>query len=195
MYILSLIRKTVNYLYLKYYGVETGFGYVELNGFPLIFKHKTARIIIGKGVTLNSTCQSNFAGINHRVILAAPTETSILTIGEGSGISGSTIVAVKEVIIEDGVGLGVNSCIYDTDFHPIDAVARRKQKSIKDATAKTVCIKEGALIGANAIVLKGVMVGRFTVIGAGSVVSRDIPDDVIAAGNPAEVIKKINVLR
>lgn len=192
MYIGKFVKKIVSYLYLKYYGIETKFGYVELNGFPLIVKHRDARIIINEGVTLNSTCKSNFAGINHRVILAAPAETSRLIINKGSGISGATIVAVKEVILEDGVGLGANSCVYDTDFHPIDVIARSKQKNITDAIAKPVCIKEGALIGANAIILKGVTVGKFSVIGAGSVVTRNIPDDVVAAGNPARVIKIIN---
>lgn len=195
MYLRKLIKNITNYLYLKYYGIETGFGYVELNGFPLIIKHKAAKIIIGKGVTLNSTCKSNFAGINHRVILAAPTENSRLIISKGSGVSGSTIVAVKEVILEDGVGLGANSCVYDTDFHPVDAVARSRQKNIADAAAKAVCIKEGALIGASAIILKGVTIGKFTVIGAGSVVSKNIPDNVVAAGNPARIIKNINLIR
>jgi len=192
MYIWRLIKKIVNYLYLKYYGVETSFGDVELNGFPFILKHKTARIIIGKGVTLNSSFKSNFAGINHRIILAAPADGASITIGKGSGISGSSIVAIKEIILEDGVGLGVNACVYDTDFHPVEAASRCQQKNIMDAMAKPVLIKEGALVGANSIVLKGVTIGRFTVIGAGSIVVRSIPDNVVAAGNPAQVIKLIN---
>lgn len=52
-------------------------------------------------------------------------------------------------------------------------------------------IGDGAWIGARAIILKGVKVGRYAVVGAGSVVTKDVPDEHIAVGNPARVIKKI----
>ena len=54
-----------------------------------------------------------------------------------------------------------------------------------------VVIEDGAFIGARCIILKGVRIGRGSVIGAGSVVSRDVPAGVIAAGNPAKVVKEL----
>ena len=57
---------------------------------------------------------------------------------------------------------------------------------------KEIIIDDDVLIGANTIILKGVHIGARSVIGAGSVVTKDIPADSIAAGNPVKVIKKIN---
>lgn len=57
--------------------------------------------------------------------------------------------------------------------------------------SKPILIKEGAFIGAHAIVLKGVTIGKYSVIGAGSVITKDIPDNEVWAGNPARFIKKL----
>ena len=69
--------------------------------------------------------------------------------------------------------------------HPMDAALRRKQES-----GKPVDIGSDVWVGGGAIILPGVKVGSRTVIGAGSVVTRDIPDDVFAAGNPRRVIRR-----
>ena len=60
-----------------------------------------------------------------------------------------------------------------------------------DHRAEPVTLKTGCWIGANALILPGVTVGRNSVIGAGSVVTKSIPDRVLAAGNPAKVIRAI----
>jgi acetyltransferase-like isoleucine patch superfamily enzyme len=88
------------------------------------------------------------------------------------------------------VYLGADVIVYDTDLHPIDFLDRRlKDKSkIKSAPVR-IC--EGAWIGARTIILKGVTIGPRAVIGAGSIVTRDIPGDCIAAGVPARFIKPI----
>jgi acetyltransferase-like isoleucine patch superfamily enzyme len=57
-----------------------------------------------------------------------------------------------------------------------------------------VVANDGAIIGANATVLAGVTVGKRAVVGAGSVVTRDVPDEVVVAGNPAKVIKRVDEL-
>lgn len=59
----------------------------------------------------------------------------------------------------------------------------------RNKKSKAIVIGDDVLIGANSMVLKGVTIGARSVIGAGSVVTCNIPDDVIAAGNPAKVIK------
>jgi maltose O-acetyltransferase len=73
-----------------------------------------------------------------------------------------------------------------TAVHPLDAAERRRAES-----AKPVEIGEDVWIGGGAIVLPGVRIGNRSVIGAGSVVSRDVPDDVLAAGNPCRVLRPI----
>ncbi|MCO6496348.1 MAG: hypothetical protein J5I50_01670 [Chitinophagaceae bacterium] len=179
-----------DYYYLKSKGVETQFGYVTLKGLPIISKAKGSRIIIDKGCILVSKSKFNVAGINHPVILATLSSGAVIKIGR-SGFSGSTICAAKEVIIGDDCAFGVNSCVYDTDFHPVDADRRINQQSIFDAACAPVSIEDKVWMAANSIVLKGVSIGEGAVIGAGSVVTADIPPYTIYAGNPARKIKDI----
>ena len=84
---------------------------------------------------------------------------------------------------------GPSVFIYDTDLHPLDPKARREDiGSIAWAATAPVVIEDDVWIGASSIVLKGVRIGAGAVIGAGSVVTRDIPPYAIAAGNPAVVV-------
>jgi maltose O-acetyltransferase len=73
-----------------------------------------------------------------------------------------------------------------TPLHPLDAATRRKVEY-----GKPVDIGDDVWIGGGAIICPGVTIGSRTVIGAGSVVTRDIPADVFAAGNPCRVIRKL----
>jgi maltose O-acetyltransferase len=74
-----------------------------------------------------------------------------------------------------------------TALHPFDAQLRRRQEY-----GRPVEIGEDVWIGGGAIVLPGVRIGSRSVIGAGSVVTRDVPDDVFAAGNPCRVIRRVD---
>lgn len=74
-----------------------------------------------------------------------------------------------------------------TATHPLDAATRRLHES-----GRPVTIGEDVWVGGGAIILPGVTIGSRTVIGAGSVVTRDIPDDVVAAGNPCRVIRRLD---
>lgn len=100
------------------------------------------------------------------------------------------IVSWDDIEIEDNVYIGSGVKIWDTDFHSLQYTNRLKlpDTGVKHAPIK---IKEGAFIGACTIVLKGVTIGKYSVIGAGSVVAKSIPDNEIWAGNPAQFIKKI----
>lgn len=87
----------------------------------------------------------------------------------------------------------------DSDAHNLDYRIRASKEQIgqisKDAlTAKTapIVIEDDVLIGTRCIILKGVTIGARSVIGGGSVVTKSIPPDCIAAGNPCKVIKFIN---
>jgi maltose O-acetyltransferase len=95
------------------------------------------------------------------------------------------VLDVCRVTIGDFTLFGPAVQIY-TATHPMNADLRRKQES-----AKPIEIGSDVWVGGGAILCPGVRVGSRTVIGAGSVVTRDIPDGVFAAGNPCRVIREI----
>ncbi|MHA6249236.1 acyltransferase [Pontibacter sp. CAU 1760] len=180
----------VDYIYLKFHGVDTKLGYVKLMGWPIIQKAKGSKIILHKGVTLVSKSKYNIAGINHPVIIATLAENAIIEIG-AVGISGSTLCAVEGIFIGDDSGLGANSNIYDTDFHCLNDVDRKFQSDIRQAPYKAVRIGKNVWISSNATVLKGVTIGDGAVIGAGSIVTKDVKPKIVVAGNPAKPIKTL----
>jgi maltose O-acetyltransferase len=90
------------------------------------------------------------------------------------------------VRIGDHVLLGPGVQIY-TATHPLDAAERRTGLEL----ARPIEIGADVWIGGSAIVCPGVKIGARSVIGAGSVVTRDIPDDVVAAGNPCRVLRSL----
>jgi len=96
------------------------------------------------------------------------------------------ILDVMPVILGDNVSCGPGVQIY-TATHPIDAVERRTGLEF----AKPIEIGADVWIGGGAIICPGVRIGPRTVIGAGSVVTRDIPADVVAAGNPCRILRHL----
>lgn len=170
----------------------------RIKGRPYIIKRKWydrlfrglkgGQIIIGEKFACNNSLTSNTIGLIQPCIFDIVEENSQIIIGNNVGISGSTINATKSVIIEDNVLIGSGCIITDTDSHPI-AYADRITDDMSKTHRAPILIKEGAFIGARSIILKGVTIGTHSVIGAGSVVSKDVPDKCIVAGNPAKIIK------
>lgn len=91
-------------------------------------------------------------------------------------------------MICNNVLIGGNVKIYDTDFHWVDY---NKRIITEGGKSTEVVIKDGFFIGAHSIILKSVIIGERSVIGAGSVVTKDIPDDELWAGNPAKFVRKL----
>lgn len=186
-------KKQEDYEYLISHGVETEYGYVTLYGKPMIKKAPNTRIIIGKGCVLVSENEIdgrliNEAGVNHPVILSASAEGAEIIIHDNVGMSGSSIVACNKIEIGEFTNLGVNTCVYDTDFHSTDSKIRRNQKSILDAKSYPVSIGKNVWIGANSLVLKGVTIGDDAIVGAMSLVTHDVKRNEIVGGIPAASI-------
>ena len=112
-----------------------------------------------------------------------------VNIGNNVKMSNVAIVSMKEIIIEDNVMIGGGVTIWDTDFHSLD-FETRIYNPYMDICSKEVRIKEGAFIGAGVYILKGVSIGKESIVAAGSVVTRSIPDYEMWGGNPARCIKK-----
>jgi len=96
------------------------------------------------------------------------------------------IIDVCDVIIGDNVFLAPRVGIY-TAGHPIDAAVRNQKLEY----GKPITIGDSVWIGGNAVINPGVRIGSNVVIGSGSVVTKDIPDGVVAAGNPCRVLRRI----
>lgn len=94
-------------------------------------------------------------------------------------------------IIEDGVFIGPHVVITNDKF-PRAIDPEGNLKSPEDWEAGMVVVSNGASIGAGSIILPNIKIGRFAVVGAGSIVSHDVPDFALVYGNPARVCGKVN---
>jgi acetyltransferase-like isoleucine patch superfamily enzyme len=176
-------------LALMHPGVKVG-AHLDAIGRPVLTVHSGSSITIGACVSLISKSFATALGVNHPVVLQTLKSCAQIRIGEGVGISGGTICAAEFVEIGAGSMLGANVIIADTDFHTLSPAGRsipgHEDPSIK---VKPIVIGRRVFIGANTIVLKGVTIGDNSIVGAGSVVTRSIPGNCIAAGNPCRVIR------
>jgi acetyltransferase-like isoleucine patch superfamily enzyme len=116
-------------------------------------------------------------------------------IGKNVGMSAAALVAHNEIVIGDDVKIGGGTCIYDTDFHSLDAVKRTNSFLDRcDESTAPVLIDNRVFIGAHTTILKGVHIGENSVVGACSVVTKSIPANEVWAGNPAKFIKTADSL-
>ena len=170
-------------------GVEVG-REISLYGVPIISRCDESTMTIGDRVNLCSLPSFTALGVSRPVILRTLRPGAVLSIGEDSGLSGTTICAARSVAIGRRCLIGADVLITDTDFHPLDPENRR-YRSERDARSEPVNVGDDVFIGARAIILRGVKIGEGAVVGAGSVVSRDIPAFSVCAGNPARVIRNL----
>ena len=107
-----------------------------------------------------------------------------LTIGRNCYISGNCFAMARGgITLEDDVQIADNVQLLSCNYDPYDH---------KILLCKPIRIKKGACIGAGATILPGVIIGKYAMIGAGSVVTRSVNDYEVAVGNPARVIKKLD---
>ena len=97
---------------------------------------------------------------------------------------GTEISLVKEIIIGAYSLIGIDCLLYDTNWHSLEG-------NDQAVTGEATIIGRGVWLGARVIVLKGVTIGDNTVVAANSVVTKDLPNNVLAGGNPAKIIREI----
>lgn len=126
-------------------------------------------------------------------------ENSSVVIGSRTFIGASSIMCAEKVIIGDDILISFGVTIADHDSHSLYFKQRKKDVSMwyngeKDwSTVSTapVMIADKSWIGMHVIILKGVTIGEGAVVGAGSIVTQDVPPYTLVAGNPARVIRKL----
>jgi acetyltransferase-like isoleucine patch superfamily enzyme len=110
-------------------------------------------------------------------------------IGRRCKISSHTFIC-EGVELEDEVFIG-HGVMFTNDRFPRATNADGSQQTDADWTCLKTLVKRGASIGSGATLLCGIVIGERAVVGAGSVVTKDVPADTIVAGNPARLMKKI----
>ena len=153
------------------------------------FKHETS--YVDDGVTIgNGTKIWHFSHIQTGAVIGEKcsfgknvTISSNVIIGNGVKIQ-NNISIYDDVIIEDDVFCGP-SCVFTNVINPRAFVERKCEY-------KKTMVKKGASIGANATIVCGVTIGEYALVGAGSVVTKDIPAYALAYGNPARVNGTVN---
>lgn len=165
----------------KLRGIAIG-GSTVFYGLTKFKKARSATIKIGSRNCFRSAPTSNLIGINRPCIVSALEPGSKISIGDNCGFSGTVIGCFSSITIGDHVKCGANTLITDGDWHAEDPRSSRP---------KAIVIEDHVWLGVNVTVMKGVKIGKNSLIGAGSIVTKDIPANVIAAGNPCVVIRSI----
>lgn len=113
-------------------------------------------------------------------------------IGKRCKISSHTFIC-EGVTIEDNVFIG-HGVMFINDIYPRATATGGGLQTEADWKVEQTLVKQGASIGSGATILAKVTIGENAIVGAGSVVTRDVPADTIVAGNPARVLRKVTDL-
>ncbi|HOO70515.1 MAG TPA: acyltransferase [Spirochaetota bacterium] len=185
-----------SYIYALFYFIRSSLHYhlsfkkkfTRIGGRPLVWGIWNVvvygpNISIGEGVVFVG---ANGSQTNLTTVKMNGHEGSI-TIGNNVLVmNGARVSSASSIVIEDGCMLANFSYLTDADWHDI-----HDRTSCPGKTAPIV-LKRGAWIGDSAIVCKGVTIGENSIVGAGAVVTKDVPANVVVAGNPARIVKKLD---
>lgn len=168
-----------------YWGVELG-GSCSFYGPVLFNRTGHSRIVIGSNCVFRSAYWANEVGLNRPCMLSTSAPGAEIVIGDGCGLSGTVIAATESVVLGEHVLCGANVTIMDSDVH------QPESPKLGRARHAPVIIEDGAWLGLNVVVLKGVTIGRGAVVAAGSIVVDSVPERVVVAGQPAVVIREFD---
>ncbi len=144
----------------------------------------SGRIVIGEQVFLAGKSSFTFSNRVHN----APE----LVVGDDTFIGHNCSISVAgSVRIGKHCLLAAGVRVSDFDGHPVDAERRRAKEPTPPEGIRPVVIGDDVWVGQDSIILKGVTIGDRSIIGAGAVVTRDVPADVVVGGNPARVVKHL----
>lgn len=134
---------------------------------------------------------------------------AVITIGKRCQLGASNFIAAESIIVGDDVLMAWGVTVFDNDAHGYNPAERRKDikivydqcmtkndgilllKNWNAVKKKEIIIKNNAWIGFNSSILKGVTIGENAIVAACSVVTKDVPDNAVVAGNPAKIIKRL----
>ena len=170
---------------------EDGFWLETAQVFRFLKSKENPAVTFGKFCSVYAGCSFAVKGRGH------------CTIGDYTLLNGALVMCEEEITIGSYCIISWNVGIADSDFHPLDP--KQRQRDALALTPYAACvggerpriptqpvrIGNNVWIGMNAIVLKGVTIGDNSVVGAGAVVTHDVPPNVVVAGNPAKIVKQL----
>lgn len=179
----------VTYVKWKIYAFCKVSGRIKIDGRMFFYVARGAEVIIGKNLRIINSPKVN--SLCTKITSIWVGKNAKLTIGDNVGMSSITLCITNSIKIGNNVNFGAGCMVFDTDFHSLDYLNRRAEDNDADNTKSApVIIDNDAFIGANSMILKGVHIGCRSIVGAGSVVVKNIPDDCVVAGNPARIIRQ-----
>ncbi len=173
--------KLINQVSAKWWRVEMGHD-CSFRGKSIWRLLPSSSIVIGNNCSFNSSHRSNLIGVYSPCMFSTIARGAKIEIGDNCGFSGTVVGCAKSIKLGNNIRCGANTLIIDSDWHSDDP------RTSPDAE---VIIEDNVWLGYGVKVLKGVTIGENSLIGAGSIVTRSIPANCIAAGNPCKVIKEI----
>lgn len=193
----GLFYKQYNKLYFWANGIQFGHNMRVINKVYVLGRGK---VIIGDDFRFTSGDSINPICRNIRGAIYTMTPEARIEIGDRVGVSSACLWAKDRITIGNDVNIGGDCLIIDNDAHPHNYLQRRgayakevgQQEYLKSIPTAPIQIDDDVWIGARCQILKGVHIGARSIIAAGSVVTKDVPSDVIAGGNPCKVISIIN---
>lgn len=168
-----------------------------------MFRYRCAKV--GKGLYIETSCPiiSGYGSVyvGDRVLFSGHVSFAVsykvnadpvIEIGNDVYVGYATCFSSAErITLGNNILIAAGVHIYDNNNHPLDPQARRENKPVEKENIAPVTIEDDVWIGSNAVILKGVTVGRGSIVAIASVVSKDVPPMSIVAGNPAKVVKRI----
>ena len=185
------------------YYIEVILSRIKLGYYKLMGCNFGSRIRLSRGVQFHLDYKkirlSNLVALDrHVTIICAGRDNSsrfLVDIGIKVYINRFTVIdAVESITIGAETMIGSHCYITDHD-HSFQGFSPTIPKGQLPLTGSPTTIEENVWIGSHVVVLKGVSIGRNSVIGAGSVVTRSIPPNVVAVGNPCRVLKELDIDR
>lgn len=173
--------KIVNFYLAKVHFVQIG-KHCQFDGRTIWRKLPGSRIVIGDKCIFNSSHTSNRIGVYTPCMFSTLTTEGVIEVGDNCGFSGTVVAGAVSIKLGNNVRCGANTLITDSDWHFDD---------YRTGANAGVVIDDNVWLGYGVKVLKGVHIGENSLIGAGSIVTKNIPSNVVAAGNPCKVIKVI----